>query len=243
MTTRSPARLAPWLLLGTLGALLWAERRWPLRKRTAPQAGRLAYNALTGAGAAAAVALLEAPLTRRLARTLEPRRWGLTAWPARLPRAARSVVSLLLLDASLTAWHVLLHRSPLLWRWHRVHHADADLDVSTALRFHAAEMLWSLPWRLAQVALIGVQRRTLDLWSTLTAAAVLFHHANLRLPPRAERALGWFVVTPRLHGIHHADVQQLQQTNFSSGLTLWDRLLGTFCDDEPQRSVTIGLPR
>ena len=240
MTTRSPARLAPWLLLGTLGALLWAERRWPLRERTAPQVGRLAHNALMGAGAAAAIALLESPLTHRLARTLERQHWG---FAARLPRAAHSVVSLLLLDASLTAWHVLLHRSPLLWRWHRVHHADADLDVSTALRFHAAEMLWSLPWRLAQVALIGVPQRTLDLWSTFTGAAVLFHHANLRLPPRAERVLGWFVVTPRLHGIHHADVQHLQHTNFSSGLTLWDRLLGTFRGDVPQHTVTIGLPQ
>ena len=104
-------------------------------------------------------------------------------------------------------------------------------------------MLWSLPWRLAQVALIGVQRRTLDLWSAFTAAAVLFHHANLRLPPRAERVLGWFVVTPRLHGIHHANVEHLQHANFSSGLTLWDRLLGTFRGDVPQHTVTIGLPR
>ncbi len=124
-------RLAPWLLLGALGALVIAERRRPLRERTAPQAGRTLRNALTGAGAAAVV-LAASPLTGRLADIAERRGWGIAARP---PAPWRGPAALLLMDASLAAWHVLLHRAPALWRWHRVHHADAR-----PRRFHRAAL-------------------------------------------------------------------------------------------------------
>ncbi len=86
-------------------------------------------------------------------------------------------------------------------------------------------------------------RRTLALWSALTGAEVMFHHANWRLPARVDRALAWLVVTPRLHGLHHAADERLQHANYSSGLSVWDRLAGTFRDDVAQRDITIGLPR
>ncbi len=159
-----------------------------------------------------------------------------------LAPAAELTLSLLLLDYSLYRWHVLLHRLPMLWRWHRVHHADADLDVSTALRFHAAEMIWSAPWRLGQIFLIGIPPRTLALWSRLTIAEVMFHHANLRLPKRVERVLGRVLMTPRLHGIHHSNVAAHQHSNLSSGLTIWDSLSGTASNCVPQETITIGLP-
>ena len=148
----------------------------------------------------------------------------------------------MLLDYTLYVWHVLLHRVPLLWRLHLAHHVDLDLDVSTALRFHFGEFIASIPWRLAQVAIIGVPPRTLALWRALTLAEVAFHHANLRLPLPSERLLALLIVTPRLHGIHHSVVRAERDSNFSSGLTLWDRLHGTLRTDVPQEKITIGVP-
>jgi sterol desaturase/sphingolipid hydroxylase (fatty acid hydroxylase superfamily) len=237
----SARRIFPLLLLGGLAALCWLERRRPLRQRVAPAVPRWMRNMMVGAGAALVVSMIETPVVQPLSRMVERRRLGL-APRLGLPLAAEGVASLLLLDYTLYLWHVLLHRVPTLWRWHAVHHADPDLDVSTALRFHAVEMLWSLPWRCAQVLLIGVPLKTLAWWARLTAAEVMFHHANLRLPERLERALGCWIVTPRQHGIHHANIAACQRTNLSSGLALWDRLHGTACREVPQDSITIGLP-
>jgi sterol desaturase/sphingolipid hydroxylase (fatty acid hydroxylase superfamily) len=235
------ARAAPWLLAGGFVALWWLERRRPLRQATEPRAPRLVRNALTGATAAAVVAAAEMPLARRVAEAAERRHFGLVRRLGLSPAAER-VAGLVLLDYTLYLWHVLLHRVPALWRAHRFHHADRDLDVSTALRFHAAEMLWSVPWRLAQVAAIGVSHKTLELWGRLTLAEVMFHHSDVRLPARLERVLGWLVVTPRLHGIHHSDQAPHQRMNLSSGLAAWDVLHGTRCTNVPQAAITIGLP-
>jgi sterol desaturase/sphingolipid hydroxylase (fatty acid hydroxylase superfamily) len=237
----SVSRAAPWLLVGGLVALTWWEHRRPLRRRTAPQGERWVRNAAIGAKAAVAVACLEAPLTNWATREVERERLGLLPRLG-LPAMGERVLGLLMLDYTLYLWHILLHRAPALWRWHQVHHADPDLDVSTALRFHAAEMAWSLPWRLAQIFLIGVRPGTLALWGPLTLAEVMFHHANLRLPLRVERVLSLVVMTPRMHGVHHSNVTPHQHANFSSGLALWDALHGTARRDVAQESITIGLP-
>lgn len=241
---RSPTvkpSLVPLLAIGFLGSLLWLERRRPLRRSVLPPAARMGKNIGVGIGAALVAAAVEAPLTNRLAGAVERARIGLVP-RMRLSPFGERVAALLLLDYTLYLWHVLLHRMPVLWRWHRVHHADKDLDVSTAVRFHAAEMAWSLPWRAAQVLLIGVGPATLDLWRRLTLAEVLFHHANLRLPDAVEAVLGCVVMTPRNHGIHHSDVQAHQHAHLSSGLAIWDLLHGTAVRDVPQASITIGVP-
>lgn len=233
--------IGPMVLIGCFVSLLWLERRRPLRRMIAPGIARLGANLLVGAGAAVVAAAIEAPLADRLSLFVERRRFGLVHRLG-LPRRGERLAALLLLDYTLYHWHVMLHRLPALWRWHRVHHADKDLDVSTALRFHALEMLWSVPWRVAQVLLIGVDRVTLDLWRRLTLAEVFFHHANLRLPEAVEGALGRLVVTPRQHGIHHSDMQAHQHANFSSGLAVWDCLHATARRDVAQAAITIGLP-
>jgi sterol desaturase/sphingolipid hydroxylase (fatty acid hydroxylase superfamily) len=242
LMNRRSSTLAGAALAGVFLSLLWLERRRPLRERVQPEAPRLARNLAIGAGAAAVVGVLESPVTNWLAGQVEQRRLGVVPRLGLSPRTEK-IVALALFDYTLFLWHILLHRVPGLWRWHRMHHRDADLDVSTALRFHAMELAWSLPWRMAQVALIGVPRRTLALWGQLTAAEVLFHHSNLRLPRRLEQLLGLIVVTPRQHGIHHADLLTLQHSNLSSGLAIWDVLHGTARRDIPQDRITIGLPR
>jgi sterol desaturase/sphingolipid hydroxylase (fatty acid hydroxylase superfamily) len=130
---------------------------------------------------------------------------------------------------------------PLLWRFHAVHHTDRDLDASTAVRFHFGELTLSVPWRAAQVALIGVSPSDLRLWQRALLVSILFHHSNLRLPDGAERALRAVVMTPRLHGIHHADEEATRDANWSSGLTLWDWLHGTLVTDVPQEAIRIGI--
>lgn len=229
------------LLIGGVAALLLLERKHPLRAPADPGLRRIARNVAVGVLTAATVSAIERPIVTRVATIAERRRWGI------VPRlGARSGVSaaigLALMDYTLYWWHVLLHRVPGLWRMHEPHHIDRDLDTSTALRFHFAEFLASIPWRCAQVMVIGAGPRLLALWQKLTLAEVLFHHSNVRLPRAIEELASAFVVTPRLHGIHHSVELRERDSNFSSGLTIWDRLHRTGNFDVTREDVEIGLP-
>lgn len=101
----------------------------------------------------------------------------------------------------------------------------------------------SVPWRTAQAALIGVRPGALALWRNLTLLSILFHHSNLRQPTRIERRLNRLIVTPRMHGIHHSVVPEETGSNWSSGLTVWDRLHGTLRLNVPQDAIVIGVPK
>jgi sterol desaturase/sphingolipid hydroxylase (fatty acid hydroxylase superfamily) len=158
-----------------------------------------------------------------------------------LPRALEIVAEVLLLDYTHYIQHVLHHRVPLLWRFHAVHHVDLDLDASTALRFHFGEIAISVPYRIAQVLLIGVDPQSLLTWQTLTLFSILFHHANIRLPKSVEDRLVRLIVTPRMHGIHHSNEPQNQNSNWSGGLTIWDALHGTLNLGVLQDKMAIGV--
>jgi sterol desaturase/sphingolipid hydroxylase (fatty acid hydroxylase superfamily) len=227
------------LVLTTAAAVLLLERRRRARRYVEEPSRHTARNLAFAGIAAATVHTLETPLVGPLAALVERRRWGLVGrisspW-------TRDLIAVLSLDYTLYAWHILMHRVPWLWRFHLPHHVDLDLDASTGLRFHAGELAASVPWRAAQIVTIGVSPRALALWQTLTLASVLFHHSNTRLSRRAERLLSWLIATPNMHAIHHSiDPAQLQ-SNFSSGLAIWDRLHGTFrLDSEPQ-DVVVGV--
>jgi sterol desaturase/sphingolipid hydroxylase (fatty acid hydroxylase superfamily) len=242
---RSGGSFAFWmgagLAAGAFGLLALGERRRPLRRAVEAKGGRLRRNLALAAAAAAVVQTADRPLTRRLSALVARRRWGLVH-ALGLPRWAEEALAFLLLDYTLWGWHVLLHRWAPLWRLHSLHHSDLDLDVSTAVRFHPGEMLASVPWRLAQVALIGATPRALGRWQSALFLSVLFHHSNLRLPLELERALAAVFVTPRQHGIHHSVVPEETDSNWSSLLNVWDRLHGTLRLDVPQEAITIGLP-
>ena len=231
-------RLFPLLCIA---ALALAERRTRLRRPTQPEPARTIRNLVMGALSMAVVTAVEQPLSGRLADRMERRRRGLVQ-RLPLPRLGRDALAVLGMDYTIYLWHVLTHKVPALWRFHLVHHIDLDMDTSTALRFHAADMLVSLPWRLAQVGVLGTSRRALAAWQAFFFASVLFHHSNLRLPPRAERALARLFTTPRMHAIHHSAQRNHTDSNWSSGLSLWDHLHGTFRLDLPQDSIRIGVP-
>lgn len=191
--------------------------------------------------AALTVRLAEKPVVEPLARAVARRRIGLLQ-RYRLPLWCECAIGIALMDYTLYLWHRLMHRAAPLWRYHLPHHVDLDLDASTALRFHFSELVLSVPWRAGQVCLIGVSPLTLSLWQTFLMLSILFHHSNVELPEKFERLLSCLVMTPRLHGIHHSTVRAETDSNWSSGLTVWDWLHGTLRTDVPGRSITIGVP-
>jgi len=184
------------------------------------------------------IAAVEEPLCQAIAQRNEAGRRGLAGI---LPRPMRLAAGLAAMDYGFYLWHVATHKVPLLWRFHRVHHVDPDLDASTAVRFHTLDMLVSLPWRLVQVRLSGVDRKGLALWRQFFNASILFHHANLRLPGGWDRRIAWLLTTPEMHGIHHSAERVQRDSNWSSGFSLWDRLHGTLRQDRAQAELTIGV--
>jgi sterol desaturase/sphingolipid hydroxylase (fatty acid hydroxylase superfamily) len=229
------------LVFGAFGLLAWLERRRPLRRTIEPKLRREARNVAFAAVSAAALRVTEKPAADALTALVERRRWGLLKlW--RLPAWLEVALAVVLLDYTLYLWHVLAHRAPFLWRFHVVHHVDLDLDASTALRFHFAELVLSVPWRAAQILLIGVSPLALSVWQTFLFLSIMFHHSNVELPVGLERRLNRLFVTPRMHGIHHSVVQEETNSNWSSGLTVWDWLHGTLRLDVPQDDIRIGVP-
>jgi sterol desaturase/sphingolipid hydroxylase (fatty acid hydroxylase superfamily) len=228
------------LTAGTFLALYYFERRRPLRRQVEPEFARTRRNLAIAAAAGAAVNLLENPLARRLTKFVERKNFGLLKI-LRLPKVWETVIAVVLLDYTLYLWHVLTHKMPFLWRFHQVHHADPDLSVSTALRFHFGEISISVLFRAGQILLIGVSPKSLQIWQTLLLMSVFFHHSNLRLPKEFEKQLQKLIVTPRLHGIHHSIEKDEMNSNWSSGLTTWDLLHGSFRDDVKQDEITIGV--
>jgi sterol desaturase/sphingolipid hydroxylase (fatty acid hydroxylase superfamily) len=229
------------LMIGTAVVLFVAEKRRPLRSRTQAEPARTLRNLIMGATSLGVVGLLQAPLVEPLAERVLKRRLGF-AQQLPAPAWARDAAAFLLLDYTIYLWHVLTHKIPFLWRFHLVHHIDMDLDTTTALRFHALDMALSIPWRAAQVRLCGASPRALRLWQAFFFVSVLFHHSNLRLPLSLERALVRVFTTPRLHGIHHSAVRDETDSNWSSGLSIWDWLHGTVRTNVPQDAVTLGVP-
>jgi len=238
-------RLPQWLgfalAAGTFGALLWLERRRPLRRSVESKLSHGARNLAVAIGGAIVTGLVERPVVERIARRVERERLGLLK-QVRLPIWLEFPLAVALLDYTLYLWHYLTHKVPFLWRFHVVHHVDLDMDASTALRFHFAELIVSIPYRAAQVRLLGISPLALSAWQTLLFMSVIFHHSNLELSIEIERKLNRFVVTPRMHGIHHSIVKAESNSNWSSGFTVWDYLHGTLRRDVPQDEIVIGVP-
>ncbi len=159
-----------------------------------------------------------------------------------LPRWLEFAVSFLLMDLIFYYWHLANHRVPFLWRFHNVHHIDPELDVSTAFRFHFGEIAFSATMGVAQVSIIGISPWAFAAYQLAFQAEVLFHHSNWRLPIGVERLLSKVIVTPRMHGIHHSQVQRENNSNFGTIFTWWDRLHRTLGLNIPQSDIVVGIP-
>ena len=228
------------MAIGSFAVLYYFENRRPLRKSVEPKLTNTTRNLAVASLAAITINFLEKPVAGRLTKLVEKENVGLLKI-FRLPKFLKIAFAVILLDYTLYLWHVLTHKLPFLWRFHKIHHADLDLTASTAIRFHFAEMAISVPFRAGQILLIGVSPKALDVWQTLLFISIFFHHSNLRLPRAFEEKLELFVVTPRLHGIHHSIAETERNSNWSSGLTVWDFLHQTFRRAVPQCEITIGV--
>ncbi len=228
--------------VGVLALLLLAETLHPFfdalrgRDRAAHGLRNLALGAVNGA----LVAFVFAGLWGAAAAWAEARGVGLLAL-APMPVWLHAVLAILLLDAWTYAWHRLNHRVPFLWRLHRVHHADAAMDVTTAHRFHIGEIVLSSALRIPVLVLLGAHLWELVLYETLMFAVVQFHHADLALPPRLDRALRAVVVTPALHKVHHSRWQPETDSNYSSLFSWWDRVFGSFRTRADLAAIRMGL--
>jgi len=153
------------------------------------------------------------------------------------------VVSVIALDFVIWLQHVMVHAIPLLWRLHRVHHADLDYDLTTGTRFHPFEILLSMLIKFAAIALLGPPIVAVILFEVLLNATSTFNHGNVRLPTRVDRILRCLVVTPDMHRVHHSIEEDETNSNFGFNLPWWDRLLGTY-RDQPRAGyvgMTIGI--
>lgn len=145
-------------------------------------------------------------------------------WPAGLV----FVIALVAMDLVIYWQHRFLHAFPLLWRLHRVHHTDRTLDVTSALRFHPLEMLFSLGFKIALVVLLGAAPMAVMVFEVLLSSFALVTHANLALPPWLDRPVRALLVTPNMHRIHHSTHVDEQQRNYGFNLSLWDHLFGSY---------------
>lgn len=227
--TEAQLRLAAFAIVFALMAL--AETRWPRRDRSYPRGRRWPTNL--------GMLALGALLVRLMATVGLP--WVAVAaaiWSEQyhsgllrlinVPYWAGFALSLLLLDLLIWAQHAAFHRLPWLWRIHRVHHADRDIDTSTALRFHPFEIGLSMLIKSAAVLLLGAPAVAVIVFEIVLNAMALFNHANVRLPVALDRVLRLLLVTPDMHRIHHSVDAREHQRNFGFNLSVWDRLFGSY---------------
>ena len=236
----------PYVRIAVFAAILVAMVIWeiaaPRRRREIPRLTRWTGNLGIVVLDALIVRLSFPVVAVGLALIAEDRGWGLfnvletPGWLA----VALSVVAL---DLAIYLQHVMFHAVPALWRLHRMHHADLEFDFSTGLRFHPLEIVLSMALKLLVVAALGPPAVAVLLFEVLLNATSMFNHANVRIPPTADRVLRWFVVTPDMHRVHHSIHPSETNSNFGFNLPWWDRLLGTYRPQprEGHTRMTIGI--
>lgn len=228
--------------LGVLIVMAIWEAASPRRRREIPRVIRWTNNI--------GVVLLDSFLVRLtfpivavgLALLAAERGWGLfnifqaPAWLA-------ITVSVVALDLAIYLQHVMFHAVPALWRLHRMHHADLEIDVTTGLRFHPVEILLSMGIKLAVVAVLGPPAVAVLIFEVLLNATAMFNHSNVKLPENVDRVLRLLVVTPDMHRVHHSIHPAETNSNFGFNLPWWDRLLGTYTAQprDGHEGMTIGI--
>ena len=168
--------------------------------------------------------------------------WGLLQLSS-LPVVIEALIAILLLDLGIYAQHVASHKIPLLWRVHRVHHADPDIDATTGIRFHPIEIVLSMLYKFVLIVLIGPSVMAVLIFEIVLNSTALFNHANIFLPARLDKILRLILVTPDVHRVHHSVIARETDSNYGFNLTIWDRLFGTWIE-QPEKGhidMDIGL--
>jgi len=161
-----------------------------------------------------------------------------------MPVPVAVLLAVLVLDLAIYAQHVVFHKVPLLWRLHRMHHADVDFDTTTGVRFHPFEIALSMLYKMAVVVAIGAPAIAVIVFEVILNATAMFNHGNVRLPSAVDRALRLLIVTPDMHRVHHSIHRDETDSNFGFNLSVWDRLFTTYRAQprDGHEGMTIGLP-
>ena len=165
--------------------------------------------------------------------------WGLLNIIS-MPTWLAVVLAVIILDMMIYWQHVAFHKIPVLWRLHKVHHADRDLDASSGLRFHPVEIVISMIYKMVVVVALGAPVVAVIIFEILLNACALFNHANVRLPGWIERPLRLVMVTPKLHRIHHSVIERETNTNYGFSVIWWDKIFRSYTD-KPKGELTLGL--
>ena len=173
----------------------------------------------------------------------EARGWGLFNL-IDLPPLIEIIAAFVLFDLAIWTQHVVFHHVPLLWRFHMVHHADEEMDVSTGLRFHPVEIAMSMAIKIALVYLLGPAALAVIIFEVVLNAAAMWSHSNLRLPAPVDNIVRKIIVTPDMHTSHHSTDRREHDTNFGFFFSFWDRMFGVYTDTPAagHDGVEIGLP-
>jgi len=172
----------------------------------------------------------------------QERGWGLFNL-YEVPAWLAIVVSVVIMDFIIYMQHIMVHAVPLLWRLHRVHHADLDYDVTTGARFHTIEIILSMLIKFTTIVLLGPPVVAVVIFEVILNATSMFNHGNVRIPAGLDRILRWLVVTPDMHRVHHSTEDDETNSNFGFSLPWWDRLFGTY-RGQPRaghEGMTIGI--
>ena len=228
--------------LSVLGVMALWEVWAPRRRLGTTKVGRWAANFSIVVLDAVTIRLFFAAGAVGAAVLAADRGWGLLNqldWP----RWLEVPLTVVVLDFVLYLQHVMFHAVPQFWRFHMMHHADLDCDVTTGLRFHPIEVTLSMVIKLAAVTTLGPPPVAVVIFEVLLNATSMFNHSNVRIAPAVDRILRWLVVTPDMHRIHHSIVPRETNTNFGFNLPWWDRLLATYRaePDAGQEKMVLGL--
>lgn len=177
-----------------------------------------------------------------LAVFVESQGWGLLQ-VVNLPLWLTVLIAIVVLDFTIWAQHVMFHAIPALWRLHRMHHADLDIDVTTGLRFHPLEILLSFGIKATVIVALGVPAVAVLLFEIILSSLAMFNHSNVRMPLAVDRILRLLIVTPDFHRVHHSWYPHETNSNFGFNLSLWDRIMGTYRaqPDDGHDGMTIGI--
>ena len=231
-----PTLIAAFCLALLLALESWAPAASARHHRFLHAVRNLTLGLLNAAGSA----LLAAPLIAGIGLWAESKSFGLLRL-VQLPPATATVAAIVLFDGWMYLWHRANHKIGFLWRFHRVHHSDPEMDATTATRFHTGEILISSALRLAVIPLLGITVGQLLAYEMLLLPVILFHHSNVQFPEKMDRWLRLLIVTPALHRVHHSRLRDETDSNYSSVFSFWDRIAKTLRLRWDGQPVNFGL--
>jgi len=225
----------------SLGLIFWLEGIFPLFQGRKHRLRHAFPNLGIGLLNGLVISLGFAAVTLKIIETAEHHSWGLLRQFHGAPWI-EGIVAFLLFDLWMYVWHRANHKIPLLWRFHRTHHSDLELDSTSALRFHTGEIILSSLLRLIIIPFIGMQFIHLFIYELFLQPVIIFHHSNVALPEKLDRIFRAVIVTPNMHRVHHSQVRDETDSNYSSIFSFWDRIARSFRRRKDTRTLVYGLP-